>query len=95
MGLFNPQAAEQSLIVLDMMEFEGKDVVIQKVQKNAQMAAMIQQLQMALGNVAGTADIETGSDFSNMVVSQGLVPQNHPVVAQAIARTQAKQNGEL
>lgn len=88
-GVFEPQRAEQALILLDMMEFEGKDKVVQQVQKNAQMFAMIQQLQMALGNVAGTADIETGSNFSEMVVGQGLVPPEHPIVAQARAQAQS------
>ena len=87
-GVFEPARAEQSLILLDMMEFEGKDKVVQQVQKNAQMFAMIQQLQMALGNVAGTADIKTGSNFSEMVVGQGLVPPEHPIVAQARAQAQ-------
>ena len=36
-GLFNPQVAEMALAAMDMMEFEGKDRVMQKIAKNAKM----------------------------------------------------------
>lgn len=55
-GIFAPQNADSALAVLDMMDFEGKDKVVQKIQQNGtmfqmiQMQAMqIQQLQAALG----------------------------------------------
>lgn len=84
MGLFDPARAEMALIALDMMDFEGKDKVMDAVRKNQQMFAMIQQLQQALGMVAGQADMAMGgSGFSDMVVANGLVPQEHPLVAQA------------
>lgn len=34
-GFFNPQIAEQALIALDMMSFEGKEKVMEKVRENA------------------------------------------------------------
>ena len=43
-GLFNPQIAEQALICLEMMEFEGKEQLVQKV---SQQATMVQRLQTA------------------------------------------------
>ena len=89
MGLFDPMRADQSLIVLDMMEFEGKDEVVQKIQKNAQMLAMIQQLQNALGFVANEADTMRGDNrFIQGAVSDGLIPMEHPIVAQARAKAQ-------
>ena len=49
MGFFNPQATDQALMCLDLMEFDGKDVVIQKVSQNAtMMQKLIQYMQMAL-----------------------------------------------
>lgn len=45
-GVFNPQIAEQALIALDMMQFEGKEKVIQKVQENSQMMQQLQQYQI-------------------------------------------------
>jgi len=45
-GFFNPEMAQQALIALDLMEFEGKDKVIQKVQENYQMFMYQQQVAM-------------------------------------------------
>ena len=42
MGFFNPQMTDQTLMCLDMMEFDGKDGIMQKV---AQMGTMFQKLQ--------------------------------------------------
>jgi len=56
MGMFAPQNADSALMVLDMMSFEGKDKIEEKVRQNGtmyqmmmQMAMQIQQLQAALG----------------------------------------------
>ena len=50
MGFFNPQMAEQALMCLDMMEFDGKDGIMQKVAKNGtMMQKLIQYMQMAMG----------------------------------------------
>ena len=49
MGFFNPAMADQALMCLDMMEFDGKDMVMQKVSKNGMlMQKLIQYMQMAL-----------------------------------------------
>lgn len=45
-GFFNPALAEQALSCLDMMEFEGKDRILQKISANA---AMKQQLLRYMG----------------------------------------------
>jgi hypothetical protein len=49
LGFFNPQLAEQSLAALDLMDFEGKEKVREKVQQGQtllnQMAAMQQQME--------------------------------------------------
>ena len=49
MGFFNPQMADQSLMCLDMMEFDGKDAIMQKVAKNGMLfQKLLQYMQMAL-----------------------------------------------
>ncbi len=40
MGFFNPQMAEQALMCLEMMDFDGKDEIMQKVAKNARVFQM-------------------------------------------------------
>ena len=48
-GFFNPQLAEQALICLELMEFDGKDAVMQKVAKNATIfQKLVQYMNMAL-----------------------------------------------
>lgn len=49
MGFFNPQMADQALMCLDMMEFDGKDNIMQKVAKNGTLfQKLLQYMQMAL-----------------------------------------------
>ncbi|MCR5703000.1 MAG: hypothetical protein K6G85_00140 [Eubacterium sp.] len=49
LGFFNPQLADQALCALDMMEFEGKEQVLNKI---AQNKSLLEQLQMAQMQVA-------------------------------------------
>lgn len=49
MGFFNPQMTDQALICLDLMEFDGKDAVMQKVSQNGTMYdKLMQYMQLAL-----------------------------------------------
>lgn len=49
MGFFNPQMTDQALMCLEMMEFDGKDGVMQKVAQNGTMfQKLVQYMQMAL-----------------------------------------------
>lgn len=48
-GFFNPQMTDQALMCLDMMDFEGKDGIMQKVAKNGTIFdKLIQYMQLAL-----------------------------------------------
>ena len=48
MGFFNPQMTDQALMCLDLMEFDGKDGVMQKVAQNGTMfQKLVQYMQMA------------------------------------------------
>ena len=49
LGFFNPQATDQTLMCLDMMDFEGKDGIMQKVAQNGTMfQKLLQYMQLAL-----------------------------------------------
>ena len=49
MGFFNPQMTDQTLMCLDMMEFDGKDGIMQKVSQNGTMyQKLLQYMQLAL-----------------------------------------------
>lgn len=56
LGFFNPQMTDQALMCLDLMEFDGKDGLMQKIAQNGTMfQKLIQYMQMAL-MFAQTAD---------------------------------------
>ena len=49
MGFFNPQLTDQALMCLDMMDFDGKDGIMQKVSQNGTMfQKLLQYMQLAL-----------------------------------------------
>ena len=49
MGFFNPQLVDQALMCMDMMEFDGKDGLMQKIAQNGTMFQKLQQyMQLAL-----------------------------------------------
>lgn len=49
LGFFNPQMTDQTLMCLDMMEFDGKDGILQKVAQNGTMyQKLLQYMQIAL-----------------------------------------------
>ena len=50
LGFFNPQLTDQALMCLDIMDFDGKDGITQKVAKNGtMMQKLMQYMQLALG----------------------------------------------
>ena len=52
LGVFNPQLADQSVMLLDMMDFKGKEEIQQKVQEMGTMAQALQQLGMIASQMA-------------------------------------------
>lgn len=56
MGFFNPQATDQALMCLDLMEFDGKDTVMQKVAQNGTLfQKLIQYMQLSITLAAKAA----------------------------------------
>lgn len=55
-GFFNPQLTDQALMCLDMMEFDGKDGIMQKIAQNGTVfQKLIQYMQLALTLAAKAA----------------------------------------
>ena len=49
MGFFSPQMTDQALMCLDIMDFDGKDTIMQKVAQNGTMyQKLVQYMQLAL-----------------------------------------------
>ncbi len=70
-GFFNPAMTDQSLMCLEMMDFDGKDSIMQKV---AQMGTMYQKLlqymQLAL-NLAQSVDPQLAEQIAEDVMATG------------------------
>lgn len=63
-GVFNPQFADQAVMMLEMMDFEGKDDILQKVnnnarlyQENMQLKQYVTQLSSILAGMSGNPQI--------------------------------------
>lgn len=88
MGLFNPQMADQALVVLDMMEFEGKDALVQKISQNQQMAMMIQQLQQQVAELSQVVDMQNAvlgqpTDMMGAAAESGMMQPPDAVTQRA------------
>jgi len=57
-GFFAPGNADASIACLDMMEFEGKEKIIQKIENNGTMMQQIQMLQMQLAQLQAAVGIQ-------------------------------------
>lgn len=44
LGIFNPEMTDQALMLLEIMDFEGKDKIIEMIKQNGTMADKIQQM---------------------------------------------------
>ena len=78
LGFFNPQMVDQALMCLDMMEFDGKDSVCQKIEQNGAMfQKLIQYMQMAL-QLAAVAAPQMVEGLSHDIMStMGVAPQGN------------------
>ena len=78
MGFFNPQMVDQALMCLDMMEFDGKDNIMQKVAQNGTLFQKLQQymqLALTLAQVADPAAAQLiAQDIMNSMGGGGAVP---------------------
>nr|DAH16375.1 MAG TPA: portal protein [Caudoviricetes sp.] len=84
LGFFNPQMVDQALSTLDMMDFDGKDSIIQKIQENADLQQRLiewQQLALAL---ADRYDPVMGEGLAQRILQEGgqAVPQASAAAAE-------------
>ena len=92
MGFFNPQMTDQAMLCLEMMDFDGKEMVMRRVQK---AGGMMQLLQMALP-LAMMAAMQQNPMLAQqmMVQAQKLgIPVGMPAMAQGMAPAGASSGG--
>ncbi len=59
LGFFNPELASQAAMCIDMMDFDGKDKILQKIAENGTIQDKLNQMQQLLA-LAGEALAERG-----------------------------------
>lgn len=67
MGFFNPQLAEQSLTALELMDFDGKEAVKEKVQTGQTLMNMVNQLMQEIEMLKGMVGINTPTGVAQPV----------------------------
>lgn len=79
-GFFNPQMADQALACLDMMDFDRKQFIIQKVAQNGGMYQQMLMMQKQMLMLAQMVDQYRGSNFAEQIAAwmnggQPVVPR--------------------
>lgn len=73
MGVFNPQMAPMAAQMLDMMDFKGKDELIQKVKEGGDLANMLNQvLQIAYEQANQLGDPQTAAQLAAIGEQLGM-----------------------
>jgi hypothetical protein len=66
LGIFNPQMADSAVMLLDMMDFKGKDELVQKIQRNGTLMMALQQMV----GIASTLAMQTGDQQAAAMIQQ-------------------------
>ena len=61
-GFFNPQMADQALACLDMMDFDRKEFIMQKISQNGTMYQMMMQMQQQMMMLGQMVDSSRGGN---------------------------------
>ena len=69
-GFFNPQIADQALACLDMMDFDRKQFVMQKIAQNGGMYQQMMQMQQQMVMLAQMVDAHRGSNIAEQLMAQ-------------------------
>ncbi len=69
-GFFNPQMADQALACLDMMDFDRKNFVIQKISQNGGMYRQMLAMQQQMIMLAQMVDESRGSNMAAQLAAQ-------------------------
>ena len=68
-GFFNPQMADQALACLDMMDFDRKQFIMQKIAQNGGMYQQMLQMQQQMIMLAQMVDQAKGTNLAEQIAS--------------------------
>lgn len=93
-GFFNPQMADQALACLDMMDFDRKQFIMQKIAQNGGMYQQMMAMQQQMFMLAQMVDQMRGSNIADQLAAQFMggapvVPNDGTDPAKNIEKTEA------
>ena len=68
-GFFNPQMADQALVCLDMMDFDRKQFIMQKIAQNGGMYQQMLAMQKQMLMLAQIVDSERGTNLADQIAA--------------------------
>ena len=68
-GFFNPQMADQALACLDMMDFDRKHFIMQKIAQNGTMYQQMLMMQQQMLGMAQIVDQAKGTNLAEQIAS--------------------------
>ena len=81
-GFFNPQMADQALACLDMMDFDRKQFIMQKIAQNGGMYQQMLMMQQQMLQMAQMLDQQKGTNAAD-VVAAGITGAPAPMGGEA------------
>lgn len=79
LGFFNPELTDQALACIEMMDFDGKDKVVQRISKNGTMAQQLQQMQQTSMQLAEIIATELGDPRPLQALQMTMGGEQAPV----------------
>ena len=73
-GFFNPQMADQAIACLEMMDFTGKEEVMQRIRQNGTLLEMMLQYQQMALTLAQKYEPQLADRMANVILEQGGQP---------------------
>lgn len=74
LGVFNPQLADQSVMLLDMMDFKGKEELQQRVQQQGTMMNALQKISMIASQMAMKLDDQQSAMMIQQIAMRAGAP---------------------
>ena len=70
MGLFRPEMADQARSCLEMMDFEGKDMVLAKISERGGLQRQVEELKVRLQQLGQAVDRLSGTSIGPAVAAE-------------------------
>jgi len=74
LGFFNPQSADQALACLEIMDFDHKDLIVQKIQENQTLQMRLLQFEQLALKLAQRTDPQLANQIGEMILAEGGQP---------------------